>query len=729
MKFPSLRSIVFALLGFATAAPISLSAQAAPIRGFPADALDERVRLETILRATPDTALLRQYMLVMTEEPHHAGSPGSRAVAEFALSKFRDWGLDAEIEEFEALMPMPVSRHVELLSPERYVLRLEEPELPEDKDSGDDNQLPTYNAYSADGDVTGELVFVNYGIPEDYAKLDSMGVDVRGKIVIAKYGRSWRGIKPKVAAEHGAIACILYSDPEDDGYYVGDVYPTGPMRPEMGAQRGSVMDMPTYPGDPLTPGWGAVKGGRKLDRSEAVTLMTIPVLPISYGDALPLLRALGGDIVPDDDWKGALPITYHVGPGPARVRVQLAFDWQVRTLYNVVVRIPGTTDADQMIIHGNHHDAWVNGAGDPISGAVALMESVRAFSRLLETGWRPHRTIVFALWDGEEWGLLGSTEWAEHHRDVLDEQAVVYFNSDSNSRGWFGGSGSHTLETFVREVARDIRDPRTGKSALGALTERALENAATAEDSTRAVERKFTIGALGSGSDYTVFIDHLTIASVSLGHGGAQATGVYHSVYDSYDFYTRFSDSTFAYGKAQAGAFGTAVLRMADAPVLPFSFSDAAATYRGYVDELKKLALEELGAGKLDLTQVESAVERLEAAGAAFDTSLEHVMSQGTRWLERHAKELQPINRDIYSSERDLATPRGLPRRDWYRHSIYAPGFYTGYGVKTMPGIREAIEKGAEALEEAIQETAIVAAAVDRMAQRVEKIVRALNAM
>jgi N-acetylated-alpha-linked acidic dipeptidase len=707
--------------------PTVLTAQTAPIRGFPADALAERARIEALLRATPDPDLLREYLLVMTEEPHHAGSPAARAVAEYALEKFRSWGLETEMEEFEAYMPFPTTRRVELLAPERYVARLEEPELAEDKDSGDQGRLPTYNAYSADGDVTGELVFVNYGLPEDYARLEEMGVDVRGKVVIAKYGRSWRGIKPKVAAEHGAIATLMYSDPEDDGYYVDDDYPRGPMRPEWGVQMGSVMDMPTYPGDPLTPAWGSKAGGRKLDPSEATTLMQIPVLPLAWGDALPLLRALGGKVAPNEDWKGALPITYHVGPGPARVRVHLEFDWQNRTLYNPVARIPGTTDAEQLVIHGNHHDAWVNGANDPTSGAVALMETARAFSQLLDTGWRPKRTIVFALWDGEEWGLLGSTEWAEHHRDNLDRNAVLYFNSDSYSRGWFGGGGSHTLQTFVEQIARDITDPRTGKSALEAGVDRALENARTAADSARLRERGYAISALGSGSDYTVFIDHLTVASLNLGHGGGQDAGVYHSAYDSFDFYARFYDPDFEYGKAQAGAFATGLVRMADAPILPFSFTDAAATYERYVDELKTLVSDSLGAGAVHLAPVEQAVARLADAGNAFDVVFDRAMSQGSRWLTSRSNALKAINREIYLTERDLATDRGLPQREWFRHTIYAPGFYTGYGVKTMPGIREASEL--RDADQANSEAAVVAAAIDRMAQRVEGVVRDLDAL
>ena len=727
-------STSFGLFRLLPAAAIALTgtgpvafAQSAPIRGFPQDGLEERARVEAVLTQVPDSALLRQYMLVMSGSPHHAGSAGSKAVADFALSKFREFGLDAELAEFEALLPYPVSRHVEMLGPERYVAALAEPPLDEDEDSRDEGQLPPFNAYAADGDVTGELVFVNYGLPEDYERLEHMGIDVEGKVVIAKYGRSWRGIKPKLAAEHGAIACLMYSDPEEDGYYVGDVYPDGPMRPAFGVQRGSVMDMPVYPGDPLTPGWGSVKGARKLDRSEAVTLMSIPVLPLSHSDALPLLRALGGEVVPNDDWKGALPITYHVGPGPARVRVALEFEWRVRPVYNVIARIPGAVYPNQWIIHGNHHDAWVNGAADPISGAVTLLESARAFGELLRTGWRPKRTLIFALWDAEEWGLIGSTEWAEHHADELRETTVTYFNTDGTNRGTLSVAGSHSLETFVRELTRDVSDPETGVNGLEAIVQADLEDAESAEDSARAREKEFSIGALGSGSDYSAFLDHLNLASLNLSFRGGAQGGVYHSTYDSHTFYARFYDTTYVYGRELARALSVAKVRMADAPILPFSFSDAARTYRTYVAEIEERARETGGENWLNLFDVKVALDSLAAAGAAFDEAVDRATGMGVAWLEGQRGELGVINREIYLSERDLGADEGLPRRPWYRHTIYAPGFFTGYGVKTMPGIREAVEQENQA--EAQAQAAVVAAAIGRMAARVRGVADRLAAL
>ncbi|HEX9580103.1 MAG TPA: M28 family peptidase, partial [Gemmatimonadales bacterium] len=438
-----------------------------------------------------------------------------------------------------------------------------------------------------------------------------------------------------------------------------------------------------------------------------------------WGDALPLLRALGGPVAPDGDWKGALPLTYHIGPGPAKVRVHLQFDWQVRPLYNVIARIPGSTYPDQWIIQGSHHDAWVNGAQDPTSSAVALMEMARSFAELRQTGWRPQRTLVFALWDGEEWGLLGSTEWAEHHAEELRQKAVLYLNTDSYSWGWLSTAGSHPLRTFAEEVTRDAGDPRSGKGALEALADRAFSQARTSSDSARIRVRGYTIDALGSGSDYTVFLDHLSVASLNMGYGGGQDHGIYHSIYDSYDFFVRFLDPDFQYGKAQAGAVGMALARLADAPVLPWSFVDAARTYDTYVTELDSLAGKTLSVGALDLSAVRRAAGQLREAGNGFEAALERAMALGSRGLAGKGRQLDAINREIYLTERDLSHPDGLPVRPWFRHTIYAPGYYTGYGVKTMPGIREAIELNRP--EEARAQAAVVAAALDRMTARVKR--------
>ncbi len=696
-------TLTLAALGL-TALPASAQQH---IRGIPDALVGAEVGREKAARAVPEADTLRNQLRILSENPHEAGTERSHHVAELILARFRSYGLDAEIEEFEALMPRPVSRTLELVAPEHYTAKLKEPVIPEDKDSGDANQLPTFNAYAADGNVTADLVYVNYGIPEDYEVLDSLGISVKGKIVIAKYGHSWRGIKPKVAAEHGAVGCIIYSDPRDDGYFVDDVYPKGPMRPPEGVQRGSVMDMPVYPGDPLTPGWGSVQGGRKLPMSEAKTLMKIPVLPISYEDAQPLLERLQGPLAPEA-WRGALPITYHIGPGPARVHLALKFDWKSRPLYDVVARIPGTSAPDQWIIYGNHHDAWVNGAADPLSGQVALDETARALGTLLSTGWRPQRTIILAAWDGEEWGLLGSTEWAEQHADEIDDKAAVYLNSDTNKSGWLNVSGSHSLQEFFRELARDIADPGSDSSALAVTLSHHKDSSA------------YTVSALGSGSDYTVFIDHLGVASANAAYGGATHDGFYHSIYDSFDAYTRFADTSFVYGVAEARTMATALLRLADAPVLPFEFTAVARTYRGYADEIAREATKDGKLKALDLRAVDAALDRLEQAADRYEAVLAGLHGLDEATLSAKRSELIQVNRTLYRTERALTDSNGLPGREWFRHLIYAPGLYTGYGVKTMAGVREAVEDKPD-LATAQQQAARVAAALDRYTDQVNK--------
>jgi N-acetylated-alpha-linked acidic dipeptidase len=686
-----------------------------PIRGFTAQGSASERLTEAAFRATPKPENNREYMREISAKPHHAGSAGSREVAEYMLAKFKSWGLKASIEPFEALMPYPTERLVELVAPERYTLALKEPAVPDDPDSTDAGALPTFNAYSADGDVTADLVYVNYGIPEDYDQLAKLGVDVKGKIVIARYGRSWRGIKPKVAYEHGAVGCIIYSDPREDGFFPGDVFPAGPYRPEQGAQRGSVMDMPIHPGDPLTPGRASEPGVQRLDRAAAPTILKIPVLPISYGDALPLLRNLKGPVVPES-WRGALPITYHAGPGPAKVHLKLAFDWSTRPLYNVIVRIDGSTFPDEWIIHGNHHDAWVNGADDPTSGNVALMETARGLAELLKTAWRPKRTIILAAWDGEEWGLLGSTEWVEKHAEELSAKAVAYINSDSTSKGWIDVSGSHSLQAFVNDLIRDVQDPkRAGKSLFAAKLDREISQASTEEQKTKVRERgDFPIAALGSGSDYTAFLDYLTIASLNMGFGGDGGSGIYHSTYDSFYWYTHFSDTDFAYGAALSGTIGTAILRLANADVLPFEFTATAKTLRGYVDEIETLRKNASGAPALDLAPLRKAVDALQKAADGYERAL---AGRGGATFDRRRQ--VELNRLLYTSERAFKHEAGLPRREWFKHLAYAPGFYTGYGVKTLPGIREGIEQ--KAWDEARQYIPIVAAAVEKLAAQVDR--------
>lgn len=681
--------------------PAACLAQA-PLRGYTAAQASALREWEAKLHAIPEPARIKGYMQRMSAEPHHAGSPGSKAVANYAAGLMKEWGLDARIESFEALLPYPTQRSLEMVAPVKFTAKLKEPVVSADPDSGDANQLPTYNAYSASGDVTGEVVYVNYGIPSDYEWLKKQGIDVKGKIVLARYGGSWRGVKPKVAAENGAVACLIYSDPRDDGYFQGDVYPKGAFRPEDGVQRGSVMDMAVYSGDPLSPGWASEPGSKRLKREESKTLMKIPVIPISYGDAKPLLEHLGGPVVPDA-WRGALPLTYHAGPGPAKARLKVDFDWTTKPVHNVIARIPGSEFPDQWVIYGNHHDAWVNGASDPISGASALLETARGLSELLKQGWRPKRTIILALWDAEEFGLVGSTEWVEKHQRELVDKAVFYLNSDSNGRGWIGAQGSHSLEVFVNELLRDLKDPASGKSLL---------EAAQSRPGARAAGQEYRLGPLGAGSDYVAFIHHAGIASVNAGFGGQDAGGVYHSIYDSFAWYTRFADQDFAYGRALAQFAGAMLLRLADAPVLPFEFASVARTVRGYVEDLGKLP----GAGQLDFRAVSEQLARLEKASAEYEAALAGAVARSNGAAK---PKLAELNRTLYRSERALLLEGGLPGREWFRHQLTAPGLYTGYGAKTLPGVREAAE--AARWEEARQQAARVAAALSAFSAQVEQ--------
>ena len=688
------------------------------IKGFLLDEVEQQREWEEKLRALPEPDNLRERMRIITEEPHIAGLPGSKKVADYILSELQSFGLNAWIEETQALMPLPTERYVELVEPESYVASLREPPIRSDKDSADDGQLPTYNAYAAEGDVTAQLVYVNYGIPEDYEQLAEWDIDVEGKIVIARYGRSWRGIKAKLAQTHGALGCLIYSDPRDDGYYKGLTYPDGPYRPEHGVQRGSIMDMPVHPGDPLSPGFGAKTDQPRLDISEAKTLVKIPVLPISWGDALPLLRNLRGRVAPEE-WRGALATTYHVGPGPAKVRMKLALDWQTRPLYNVIARIDGTVFPDQWIVHGNHHDAWNNGANDPTSGNVALIETARSFAELLKQGWKPKRTIIFALWDGEEWGLLGSTEWAETHKEELTKNGVVYINSDSTGKGWLRMAGSHTLQAFVNDVARDIDDPERGMSVWDAARARRLET----EDSDAnrmEIEQSddLRISALGSGSDYTVFLDHLTMASLNLGFGGDSDGGVYHSSYDSFHWYTSYSDGEFLFGRALSQTIGTTIMRLANATVLPFNFVDLADTMTRYVKEIEEAHAEQADAPDVDLGAVSEALANLRRAGEAYERSLERLVTMSSSAILGQP-ELARLNQLLYTSERRLAHDEGLPNREWFRHQVYAPGFYTGYGVKTIPGIREGLEE--EEWEEARYYVRVVSEALENLVAQVQE--------
>ncbi|HEU4689772.1 MAG TPA: M28 family metallopeptidase [Vicinamibacterales bacterium] len=707
---------------------------------------------DAMFRVIPEAGNIGEYMRIMSARPHHLGSPYGKENAEWMLAKFKEWGWDARIENYDVLFPTPKERLVEMVAPTRLRLSLEEPAVGVDPTSSQrSEQLPSFNAYSVDGDVTAPLVYVNYGRPVDYQELDRRGISVKGAIVIVRYGASWRGIKPKVAAERGAIGCLIYSDPRDDGYYVDGVFPDGPMRNKDGVQRGSVMDMPTFPGDPTTPGRGSIPGAERLDLNQTTTLTRIPVLPISYGDAQPLLAALAGDVVPMD-WRGGLPITYRTGPGPVRVHLKVAFDWSLKRVHNVIARLEGSMYPDEWIVRGNHHDAWVNGAQDPASGMSAELEEARALGELVKQGWRPRRTIVYAAWDGEEQGLLGSTEWVEHHQAELRDKAVVYINTDGNGRGFLNVGGSHALEAVVNSVAQEVEDPQTKVSVWKRMQALEIRRGPAAVRNEARSRPDLRIDALGSGSDYSAFLQHAGIPTLNLSFGGLDpGDGIYHSIYDDYYYFTKFLDTDFTYGRALAQTVGSLVIRFADADILPFQFTNLADTVQTYVTELQTLLRDAQAEIRETNRQIEEGVFTaladsrrpfrqpvVESVPPSINFApLENAAAQLTQAAERYRKSLeasrarltpdviQTINKRLIHSERQLTDTAGLPRRPWYRHLLYAPGYYTGYAVKTMPGVREALEEKNYA--EAEREIARVADALSRGAALIDELTSALD--
>jgi N-acetylated-alpha-linked acidic dipeptidase len=717
--------------------------------------------IERRFDASLSAAEMAAWMKIMAAEPNHVGSPHNKANAEMVLAQFRDWGWDAHIETFEVLYPTPISQTLELIGAEPFRATLTEaPIAGDDTSARTKDQLPAYVAYQGDGDVTAPLVYVNYGMQDDYLQLERMGVSVKGKIVIARYGQGWRGLKPKLAQEHGAVGCIIFSDPRDDGYATDDAYPKGPGRPANGVQRGSVADMTQYPGDPLTPGIGATAAAPRLAISQAPTILKIPVLPISYGDAQHFLAALGGRVVPPA-WRGALPITYHVGGDGALVHMAVKSDWPLKTIYNVVAVMKGSTYPDQWILRGNHHDGWVFGAADPMSGHIALMGEAKAIGALAKTGWRPKRTLVYLSWDAEEPMLLGSTEWVETHAAELKEKALVYVNTDGGARGFLDVDGSHSLQHLVNGVAIDVTDPQTGVSVAARLraamqvvgtapgaNEEARDNAKLAADAAH----DLPIGALGSGSDYSAFLQHLGIAALNVGFGGeGRIGGIYHSAYDTYEHYSRFGDPGFAYAPVLAKVAGRVVLRMADADVPLARYGDFAETVSRYLDQVKKLAdtkreaaetqTKLLAAGAYRLTDdptktsgpptplksvphfnmapLENAIAHLKRSAKAYDTAL---AAKGAVQSDAAKAKLMDLAR---RTEQSLAVDVGLPGRDWYKNLIYAPGRYTGYAAKTLPGVREAIEE--ERWADVDRYAALTGAALDAYADKLDEGVRLMD--
>jgi N-acetylated-alpha-linked acidic dipeptidase len=663
----------------------------------------------------------------MASAPNHVGSPHDKANSEAILAKFRSWGWEAHIETFMVLYPTPLSTTVALVAPKKIKLGGQEPAIPEDPTSGAKGMLPPYVAFQGDGDVTGDLVYVNYGLPADYEALQRRGVDVSGKIAIARYGGGWRGLKPKLAQEHGAIGCLIYSDPGEDGYRLGDPYPKGGARPDFGVQRGSVADMTLYPGDPLTPGVGATADAPRLRREEAKTILKIPVLPISYGDAVKLLGYLGGPQAPDN-FTGALPLTYHLG-GDNRTQVHLAVksEWTLKPAYDVIATLKGAQYPDQWVVRGNHHDGWVMGAGDPLSGNVAMLSEAKALGQLYQSGWRPRRSIVYTSWDAEEPMLLGSTEWAETHAAELKAKAVIYINTDGNGRGFLSAQGSHDFQHLVNEVAREVKDPETGVTVAERMRARARVQAFDGTDKVdervlKAAESDgdMPIGALGSGSDYSSFLQHLGLPALNLGYGGEdESDGVYHSIYDSFHHVTTFDDPGLKYGALLSKTVGRLVLAIADSDTPPQRFTDFADTIGVYLDEVKKLvddrrgqdekrarlmadgafnlasdplkpvgaAIEKAATPFIALAPLENAVDKLAKAAKAYDAAY---AAKGAALAPVTRDKLNFLLRDI---DQLLLDARGLPGRPWYQHLIYAPGRFTGYGAKTLPGVREAVEE------------------------------------
>lgn len=733
------------------------AAQPATLLGFsPVGSAAERA-LESRFDANLSADSIRDRMKLMAAEPNQVGSPHDRANAEYTLAQFKAWGWDAHIETFSVLYPTPKSERLELLGPTPYVASFTEPPIPGDATTyRQAGGLPAWAVYGGDGDVTAPLVYVNYGMPADYAALRRLGVSVKGKIVIARYGGGWRGLKPKLADEHGAVGCIIYSDPADDGFATTDPYPKGPARPEHGVQRGSVSDWPTETGDPLTPGYGAVAGAPRIPVSEAKTVMHIPTAPIAWGEAIHFLAALGGQVAPKS-WRGALPITYHVGGDGPRAHLAVQATWDQKPVYDVIAVMKGAAQPDEWVIRGNHRDGWVFGAQDPLAGQTALMEEAKSIGALARTGWRPARTLVYASWDGEEPALLGSTEWAETHAQELQSKAVVYINSDTNDRGFLFTEASYSLRSLVDQAAADVIDPETSVSvrerALARLQVEASAPGATLELRALAAEtersRALPVGDLGSGSDFTPFVQHLGIASINLGFGGeGQSGGVYHSAYDTFEHFARFGDPGFVYGVVLAKTTGRLVLRAADAELLPFQFDNLAETVAREVGELKQLVVSRRDHARLvdrlldtnafalaadptgpsgppereslppelDFSVLDAAVERLRTSALAYDAA-----RTGPAAADRWAR----ANLILQSLEQALTQPEGLPGRPWYRHLIYAPGMLTGYGAKTLPGVREAIESGAwEQARDYIRRTAQV---LNTASARIDEATRALS--
>jgi N-acetylated-alpha-linked acidic dipeptidase len=702
------------------------TSSAAALEGFTAEESALERRLEEQFRAVPQPDSARSHLQRLTQEPHVAGTREDYDTAIYVRDRMRAYGLAAELKEYQVLLPYPKQPSIiELVAPRRERLRLQEAVIAQDASSASRKIIPLFNGYSASGDVTAPLVYVNYGLPNDYEALKKAGVEVRGSIVIARYGNSFRGVKAKVAEQHGAVGLIIYSDPADDGYMQGDVYPNGPWRPETSAQRGSVEYLFEYPGDPLTPGQPSIPGTPRIRREEATNLPHIPVQPISYGDARRLLEPLRGPLRPKD-FQGGLPFAYHVGgTNDVRVHLKTEMSFETRTIWNVVARIDGNEERDRWIIMGNHRDAWTFGAVDPNSGTTAMLEAARGFGQLLKSGWKPRRTILLCSWDGEEQGLIGSTEWAEELAAELKEKAVAYLNMDAAVSGAnFGASSVPSLWRLIRSATRDVRDPKTGKTIYEAWQDRTREQRPTPEltdpSGTDTPIAEARIGSLGSGSDYTPFLQHLGVPALDMSFGGDY--GVYHSAYDSFYWMSKFGDPTFQYHTAAAQLWGTIALRLANARGLPFVYTDYANQLRDFLTEVERAATARKLAGAFDGRALREVINdfnvearKIEERQQSLVAEIERTRVQANDSYTRAIARLQRINDALLAAERALTDARGLSGRSWYKHQIYAPGYYTGYAAQPLPDLRQAVDnsKAEDAREAAVRITEAIRRATD----------------
>jgi N-acetylated-alpha-linked acidic dipeptidase len=656
------------------------------IDGFTEAKSQEERRIEEQFRAVPQGASAREHLRRLTEKPHIAGTPEDYATAVYVRDQMRSFGLSADLKEYQVWLNYPKTDPiVELVAPRREKISVREAILKEDPTSSNPKITPLFNGYAPTGDVTAELVYANYGLPPDYDALAKAGVDVKGKIVIVRYGNSFRGVKAKVAQDHGAIGCIIYSDPADDGYAQGDVYPKGPWRPVASGQRGSVQFLFQYPGDPLTPGKPAIPGTPRISLEEAYAdIPRIPVQPLAYDEARKLIEPLKGPARPRG-FQGAFPFPYHVG-GTSDVRVHLKtdMDYASRTLWDVVARIDGNEEKDRWVVMGNHRDAWVFGAVDPNSGTATMLETAHAFGELLKTGWKPRRSIILCSWDGEEYGLIGSTEWAEENAAELQQKAVAYLNVDVAVNGPnYGASSVPSLWRLIRASTREVKDPKTGKTIYQQWTERAREQRSELDPD---YDSEARISALGSGSDYTPFLQHLGIASTDMGFGGDY--GVYHSAYDSFYWMTHFGDPDFAYHVAAAQLWGTMALRLADSPALSFDYTDYVNQIREYFDESIKLAKRRRLNRSIDENVINEALRDFAEEAVRIEGEKQKLADDDKPSSAR----LRRLNDALMLAERAFIDERGLMGRPWYRHQIYAPGIFTGYAAQPLTDFRQGLD-------------------------------------